>query len=75
MELFRKIWVTPDIMEDIPADILLDILCHNLDILAMAHAVPIIRECRKQRIKTFQTRLTVRQVRLALIWPRTDLFN
>ena len=41
----------------------------------MAHAVRIIRECRKQRIKTFQTRLTVRPVRLALIWPQTDLFN
>ena len=51
MELFRKIWVMPDIMEGIPADILVDILCHNLDIRAMAHAVPIIRECRKQRFE------------------------
>ena len=51
MELFRKRWVTPDIMEDTPADILVDILCPNLDIRVMAHAVPIIRECRKLRFE------------------------
>ena len=65
MELFHKIWVTPDIMADIPVDILVDILCHNLDIRAMAHAVQIIRECRKEIFRRFRRDELIVQS----VWP------